>query len=85
MGVVNRVIPKQTFATEFAQYCGQIVANAPMTLAAAKRAMRELAKPAERRDMALVKQMYEACFQSEDYAEGWRAFMEKRNPHFSGK
>lgn len=85
MGVVNRVIAKQQFAAEFEQFCEQVTANAPLTLAAAKRAMRELAKPSDQRDMVLVKKMYDACFGSDDYAEGRRAFLEKRPPRFSGK
>jgi 1,4-dihydroxy-2-naphthoyl-CoA synthase len=26
-----------------------------------------------------------ACFDSDDYAEGRRAFLEKRKPHFQGR
>jgi len=29
--------------------------------------------------------MVKACFDSQDYVEGRRAFMEKRTPNFQGK
>jgi enoyl-CoA hydratase/carnithine racemase len=32
-----------------------------------------------------VKAAVAACFESADYAEGRRAFLEKRKPHFEGK
>lgn len=82
---VTAVFPKESFDQGFASYCAQITANAPMTLAAAKFAMREVARPSHERDMAKVQALYEACFKSEDYAEGRRAFLEKRAPRFSGK
>ena len=85
VGVVNQVFPKQDFEQGFNQYCAQVVASAPMTLAAAKFAMRQVARPAGERDMAKVQALYEACFKSQDYAEGRAAFLEKRTPRFVGK
>lgn len=85
IGVVNQVFSKQEFERGFADYCAQIVANAPMTLAAAKFAMRQVARPAGERDMAKAQALYEACFKSQDYAEGRAAFLEKRTPRFVGK
>ncbi len=59
--------------------------NAPLTIAAAKAAIREAAQPAGQRDLARVEAMVEACFRSEDYREGQRAFTEKRPPTFTGR
>ena len=84
IGVVNQVFPKQDFDAGFADYCAQITANAPMTLAAAKFAMREASRPSAERKMAKVHALYEACFKSQDYAEGRSAFLEKRVPRFHG-
>jgi len=39
-----------------------------------------LGKPESEQDLALCRSLVEACFASEAYAEGLRAFSEKRRP-----
>ena len=46
--------------------------------------MDELVKDAGARDLSEAEALVEACFSSEDYVEGRRAFMEKRKPEFRG-
>jgi enoyl-CoA hydratase/carnithine racemase len=84
IGLVNRVVPKADLEAVVRDLAAQIAANAPLTVKAAKVTLRELQKDAARRDAALVEQLVEACFRSEDYREGQQAFLEKRPPVFRG-
>ena len=66
-------------------YCALIAANAPLTVRAAKVAIREALKDESARDLDLCKRLVDECFASADYAEGRTAFMEKRQPAFTGR
>lgn len=85
MGFVNRVVPVAELDREFAAYCELLSENAPLTMAAAKFAIRQTGLDPAVRDLDQVDRMIEACFNSEDYREGRKAFMEKRKPNFTGR
>ena len=85
MGLVNRVLPGSELGPAVADYATTIAANAPLTVAAAKFVLNELMKDESERDRARGEAMVSACFASEDYIEGRRAFMEKRKPLFRGR
>jgi enoyl-CoA hydratase len=62
----------------------QIAQNAPLTVQAAKQAMLCIAD-GDTSQIARIDQAVDTCFKSSDYAEGRRAFAEKRLPQFTGR
>jgi enoyl-CoA hydratase/carnithine racemase len=84
MGLVNRVLPDEEVAAYVNDYAETIAANAPLTVTSAKAIIGEVMKDPDARDMALCDALVQRCFESRDYVEGRRAFMEKRKPEFTG-
>jgi enoyl-CoA hydratase/carnithine racemase len=85
MGFVQRVVADAELDAAVAETTTLIAQNAPLTIALAKAAAREIGKPEASRDFARLDAMVKACFDSQDYVEGRRAFMEKRKADFKGK
>ncbi|MDP6352878.1 MAG: enoyl-CoA hydratase [Alphaproteobacteria bacterium] len=85
IGLVNRVVPPEVLEEEVRDLAETIAGNAPLTIQAAKAAVGEVLKDPDRRDLAKIEAMVRACFDSADYTEGRRAFMEKRKPVFQGR
>jgi enoyl-CoA hydratase/carnithine racemase len=85
MGLVHRVTPVAELESLVLEYCAMISDNAPLTIRASKRIVRELLKPSAAFDAQACAALVKQCFDSQDYIEGRRAFMEKRKPVFQGK
>ena len=84
MGLVNRILPGEELEAYVKNYAETIANNAPLTVKAAKFIVNQATKDESKRDLARSAELVEACFKSNDYTEGRRAFMEKRKPAFTG-
>ena len=85
LGLVSRVCTVADLPALLADYCSSIGENAPLTIHAAKAIIGEMLKPSSDLDAHRCRALILACFESEDYAEGRRAFMDKRKPQFKGR
>ena len=85
MGLVNRVVAAAKLEPTVSALAKTIAANAPLTVTAMKRTIGEIAKDPAERDREMCRQVSQVCFDSEDYIEGRRAFMEKRKAVFVGR
>ena len=85
LGLVSRVCEAADLPALLKEYTDALAANAPITIATAKAITAEILKPSPELDMAKCQALIKGCFESADYAEGRKAFMEKRKPVFVGK
>jgi enoyl-CoA hydratase/carnithine racemase len=84
MGLVNRVLPADQLEAYVKDYADTIGGNAPLTVNAVKFIANQTVRDESKRDLKHCADLVKGCFDSKDYVEGRRAFMEKRKPAFIG-
>jgi enoyl-CoA hydratase/carnithine racemase len=85
MGLLQAAFGPDELDARIEEILSQIAANAPLTIRLAKRSIALARRLAPEADNAEIERLRVACVESEDYAEGRRAFAQKRAPRFTGQ
>jgi enoyl-CoA hydratase/carnithine racemase len=85
VGMVHKSFAAADLPAELDKMAAEVALNAPLTMRAAKLALRYTMGDPKVQDEHIVHGAIQACFDSEDYKEGQKAFREKRPPRFRGQ
>ena len=85
IGLVNEVVPKEGLRARVDALAQAIVDNAPLAVAATKRAVRIGAEADLATANAYEQEIFGQCFSTADQKEGMRAFTEKRKASWEAK
>lgn len=84
IGLIEEMVPAAELDEVTRRTAERIAVNAPLSIAGAKEAVRQISLPESMRDKSVIRNMIARAMESDDFAEGRRAFMEKRPPVFRG-
>jgi enoyl-CoA hydratase len=84
-GLVNRVVPVETYLEETLKLAGEIASRAPLAVRAAKKMINQVYEESLSAGLSEEKQEFYDLFSSKDQKEGMQAFIEKRKPEWKGR
>ena len=85
LGLANKVVPADELMPEAMRWAGEVAANPPLAVAAAKRAMRDgLDTTFEANGHHVMSELVQ-LMRTADFREGVQSFVEKRPPVYEGR
>ena len=84
-GLANRVVPVERYLDEALDLARTIAARPPVAVRLAKEALKQGVGTTLREGLKTERRNFYLSFETEDHAEGMRAFLEKRAPDFKGR
>jgi len=83
--MVNKLVPHDDLMKITYEMAGQIAKNAPIPIAFAKRGLQNFYKWNLAQALDYETYVLNVTMKSEDMKEGFKAFVEKRDPRFTGR
>ncbi len=84
-GLVNRLIAPELVMEETMKFAHRLAKQPPLSLRLIKEAVNKAVDHPLQEGMELERKNFYLLFSSQDQKEGMQAFLEKRNPRFTGK
>jgi enoyl-CoA hydratase len=84
-GLVNRVVPVESYLQEALSLADVIAARAPVAVRAGKEAVNTVFEGSLTDGLSAEKELFYRLFSTDDQKEGMQAFIEKRKPNWKGK
>jgi enoyl-CoA hydratase len=85
IGLVERVVPHGEIMSEAKKLAGAIAKRGPIAVRLSKTAINAGSEMDLQKALLLEKTLVSLCFDSQDRVEGMKAFLEKREPSFTGQ
>jgi methylmalonyl-CoA decarboxylase len=87
LGMINAIVPKADLERSTLEIAAQVAETSPMCVALIKEELRILSqsRPISAETFERLQGLRRNVYDSHDYQEGIRSFLEKRRPLFTGK